>query len=203
VAVVPLAIAPSDGDQEARRRRRRRGGRGRGRTRRDEEAGPTVGSEEVGWEEFDDVSQVDGAREEREYTFEEADATTLAELGLSPEEVAELQSAVTPAEADATAPKPRRRSTRAKAAEAVVEPAADVTAPKPRRRSTRAKAAEAVVESDATVDAPASKPRRRSTRAKAGETVVAEMAASADESGEPQGIWGRFRSARKPRGTTG
>ena len=41
---------------------------------------------EIGWEELDDLSQLDGAHDEsteREYTFEEADADTLAELGLS------------------------------------------------------------------------------------------------------------------------
>ena len=41
-------------------------------------------TEEVGWEEFDDLKQLDGLEAEREYTFEEADAATLAELGIDP-----------------------------------------------------------------------------------------------------------------------
>jgi len=191
------------------------------------------GSEEIGWQEFDDLSQLDGSTEEREYTFEEADAATLAELGLNPEELAALQAS--PEGAAEEGPKPaRRRSTRAKKDEApvddaVADEAAPEEAPKPaRRRSTRAKkdeapAAEAVEVVEPAEDAP--KPaRRRSTRAKADEgsttapdepkparrrssraTKDADASPSAGdegETGEPQGIWGRFRTARKPRGTS-
>ena len=155
----------ADGDEQARRRRRRRGGRGRGRSRREDEEGTeatpaAAGAEEIGWEEFDDLSQLDGADDAREFTFEEADAATLAELGLSPE-----QAEAAPAEEE----KPKRRSTRT-------------------RKATDENAAAAPAEE---------KPRaRRSTRPRASE---GQAPASAD-SAEPQGIWGRFRSARKPRG---
>jgi uncharacterized LabA/DUF88 family protein len=216
-AVVPTVVAPQDGDQEARRRRRRRGGRGRGRARRDENGAPAAesGAEEIGWEEYDDLSQLDGGGEDREYTFEEADATTLAELGLSLDELAELQGAgpaAGVAEEAPTRPKPRRRSTRAKAADTAAgedaATAAAAEAPKPRRRSTRAKAAETAPNEDSTtaaaVEAP--KPRRRPTRPRSAGTAPDDVAAApptTDESGEPQGIWSRFRSARKPRGTAG
>src|SRR6188508_1330866 len=45
--------------EEGKRRRRRRGGRGRGRSRRDETpvTAAATGTEEVGWEEFDDIKQ--------------------------------------------------------------------------------------------------------------------------------------------------
>ena len=228
----PVDVA-ADTDPEARRRRRRRGGRGRGRTRREDEttpAGETAG-EEIGWEEFDDLKQLEGDGEERELTFEEADAATLAELGLSADELAALEA---PATETDESPKPaRRRSTRTKKDES---PAADVAtsdeAPKPaRRRSTRAKAdAPEGAEAAGTEEAP--KPARRgSTRGRKSEPQVAEEATSSEEApkparrrstgtggegkaasasqpsqpaeGEPQGIWGRFRSARKPRGSAG
>jgi uncharacterized LabA/DUF88 family protein len=213
-------------DEASRRRRRRRGGRGRGRSRREEgEALPAAeGSEEIGWEEFDDLSELDGGEtEEREYTFEEADAATLAELGLSPEELAAL--AEEPATSDAPAAeaqadeKPKRRTrtrkadaeavsgdaegekpkrrTRARKTDAGDATSGDVeTEEKPKRRS-RAKTADAdapAAEADA---AAAEKPRRRS-RAKKTDAEPAAPQQSAAE-GEPQGIWGRFRSARAPR----
>ena len=219
--VAAASVEATDADPEARRRRRRRGGRGRGRTRHDEEAAPAVatGSEEIGWEEFDDLSQIDGTpAEDREYTFEDADAATLAELGLSSDDVASLEAAAAPATGDGEGSKPRRRSTRTKQDEAA--PATDAEAPKPRRRSTRAKPEDAAPATDA--EAP--KPRRRSTGAKPDEasppaggeeapkprrrsprspvTGGDATAGLATGDGEPQGIWGRFRSARKPRSTT-
>jgi uncharacterized LabA/DUF88 family protein len=222
-APASAAGAIAETDEQSRPRRRRRGGRGRGRTRRDDEATPAAaGAEEVGWEEFDDLAQLDGAEgEEREYSFEEADAATLAELGLSPEELAAMTATEPAAEAEES-PKPRRRSTRTKKAE---EPAADSgaaeeapkprrrstrttkgedagvaeEAPKPRRRSTRTKKAEEpAAQAGATEEAP--KPRRRSTRTKTADDAPAAPAADGDE---PQGIWGRFRTARKPRSTSG
>jgi uncharacterized LabA/DUF88 family protein len=93
------ATVSADGDG-SRRRRRRRGGRGRGRGRRAD--GETVvageasaatsatGEGDVSWQEFDDLSQLGeltdlgDTGEEREYGFSEADAETLAELGLAP-----------------------------------------------------------------------------------------------------------------------
>jgi uncharacterized LabA/DUF88 family protein len=89
--------------EQPRRRRRRRGGRGRGRGRRSEaplEAAPAAAegesteSAEIAWEEFDDISQL-GLTDlgepggEREYSFEEADPQTLAELGVEPGSMAE------------------------------------------------------------------------------------------------------------------
>ncbi len=107
---VPAAtVVDAESTEEGRRRRRRRGGRGRGRSRREEtttvEAG--AGAEgAVAWEEFDDLSQLDGLEADREYSFEEADAATLAELGIDPEQVAPVE-AETPAESDE---KPKRRT---------------------------------------------------------------------------------------------
>jgi hypothetical protein len=205
-------------EELARRRRRRRGGRGRGRGRREEGAAPVAGEGTeapaegaIGWEEFDDLSQLD-LGEEREYTFEEADAATLAELGLSPDDVS-AEAADAP-DADAASPTEaaparatRARSPRARkpAAEADTAPA-DGEPAKPRRRSPRAPAG-ADAKSGAT-------PRRRGTRAGKADGDDASGAAdkaeapegtsrsSADASGEqtePEGIWGRFRSARRPR----
>jgi uncharacterized LabA/DUF88 family protein len=218
-----VAVEASDADPEARRRRRRRGGRGRGRTRRDDETVPAAatGDEAIGWEEFDDLSQLDGVpAEDREYTFEEADAATLAELGLSAEDLAALETAAAPATDESEAPKPRRRTSRAPKDEAATPRAEDGDAPKPRRRTSRSpKGSEAAPASE---PAEAPKPRRRSTRGQkdegppsaepseapkprrrsprpAGDEV---QASTMSDSGEPQGIWGRFRSARKPRGTT-
>ncbi len=110
----------------SRRRRRRRGGRGRGRSRRVDEpatttATETAGTEEVGWHEFDDVSELTDLGEpgeERTYEFTEADAETLAALGLEADAAASAAApdevpAETPASADAgAASAPKRRSTR-------------------------------------------------------------------------------------------
>ena len=202
--------------EEGKRRRRRRGGRGRGRSRRDETPVTAAGSgtEEVGWEEFDDIKQLDGLEAEREYTFEEADAATLAELGIDPSDVAASEAATdekpkrrtrsTAKAADGDAEKPKSRARRS-----TTKPAADVTAdtapeaevaekPKGRTRTTTKAASDA---------APKSKPRTRSSTAKP-TTNPAESAASSEtsaqpsgEGDEPQGIWGRFRSARGPRPT--
>jgi hypothetical protein len=228
-AAVPAAAVPAAADvaeqanEETRRRRRRRGGRGRGRGRREDEepaaAGAETASGEIGWEEFDDLAQLDGT-EDREYGFAEADAATLAELGLSEEEIAALTAAGEgPDEAPDEAPagdeeKPKRRSTRSrKAAEPTDEAPAEAPAgdeEKPKRRSTRSrKAAEPTDEASA--EGPAGdeeKPKRRSTRSRrAAEPTTNESSALSGDGdapeGEPQGIWGRFRSARKPRGVAG
>ena len=192
---------------EARRRRRRRGGRGRGRGRgRTDE--PTTSAvpapdAEIGWTELDDISQVGQTDDDevREYSFEEADAATLAELGLSSDEVAALAAAepeaptaevakprrsrkpATAAAADepADAPKPRRSRSRSSATTKASSADADsTTAPKP-RRAAKAK--------DETAAATSSKPRTRS-RAK----VAGEEPAPAE--GAEEGIWQRFRGAR-------
>jgi ribonuclease E len=236
-APVPAPAATLAEGEEQPRRRRRRGGRGRGRTRREDEGTPATAGEEIGWEEFDDLSQLDGAAE-REFTFEEADAATLAELGLSPEDLdapatdearaepapeekpkrrrstrstkVDEREAAADAEA-ATEEKPkRRRSTRKTAEEkegdaapeAVAEPAAEE---KPKRRTStrsssgRTKKAAATEAADDPATEP--KPARRRTSRKADETS-AQSAAPSENGEEPQGIWGRFRSARKPRGVS-
>jgi len=221
--------AIADGDEQARRRRRRRGGRGRGRSRREDEAAPegAVAGEagEIGWEEFDDLAQLDGAGDaEREYGFEEADAATLAELGLSPEELEALAAAAPAAESEAEE-KPKRRTrtrkadgeaaeasateqpkrrTRSRTAAADTAGAAGAEEPaaeeKPKRR-TRSRKTE--TSTDATASTESAAPKRR-TRAKkdaaAGDAPEGSETMGAD--GEPQGIWGRFRSARKPRGAS-
>ncbi|MEJ7803659.1 MAG: NYN domain-containing protein [Candidatus Limnocylindria bacterium] len=230
--IANAADVAADSDPEARRRRRRRGGRGRGRTRRDDDTTPTVesGGEGIGWEEFDDLSQLDGSTDERELTFEDADADTLAELGLSAEDLAALQAQS--AEPEET-PKPaRRRSTRARADDGASDGAGE--APKPtRRRSPRTPKDASPAEEGVTTEEEPKPARRRSTPARADDGAAAEPSdapkptrrrsprvpkdeagttagsndgAPADPppaDGEPQGIWGRFRTARKPRGTAG
>jgi uncharacterized LabA/DUF88 family protein len=201
---------------EARRRRRRRGGRGRGRGRgRTDEVTTTAPAEEaaIGWTELDDLSQVGTAEadEVREYSFEEADAATLAELGLTSEDVAALAPAEpdeAPAETTEVKPaadaKPRRgrkpaaaaaasdgakatkptrtRARQPAAAKAPSEPADDAgKTPKPRGRTTRAK-------DEGAPEASAPKPRSRS-RAKA-------VPEAAPAEGAEEGIWQRFRGAR-------
>ncbi len=205
-AAVATEAASAEGGEEARRRRRRRGGRGRGRSRREDEAATpaaSTGGEEIGWQEFDDLAQLDGADAdaEREYTFEEADAATLAELGISPED------AVTPA---ATDEKPKRtRAPRARKADAAPADADADEKPKRRTRSASTDAAEDKPKRrtrSASTDAAAEdKPKRtRAPRAKAADAGASDASAGNGESaegvtGEPEGIWGRFRSARRPR----
>jgi uncharacterized LabA/DUF88 family protein len=207
-------VAEGSGDAatgEARRRRRRRGGRGRGRGRgRAEETTAGVapsGAEngEIGWTELDDVSQVGltDADEGREYTFEEADEATLAELGLLP-------AAGDAAPVAVDAPKPRRgRAPARQPAESQATPVAEASSPAPVARRSRARAgagvAPAASEEASAVEA--SKPRRRP--AKAVEAAPAPTAAKPRTRSRPkadaapdgsadaeEGIWQRFRSGR-------
>jgi uncharacterized LabA/DUF88 family protein len=243
------------------RRRRRRGGRGRGRRGHGEEqevAAIEGAVEEIGWQELDDLSQLGDLDEERDYAFEEADAATLAELGLTAAEVAEPQLAAasteaataageqasteaTPAEtkprarrsrttkkaeaepatsaSDEAQATPRRRTRTGAKAQAEAE-AADTTAdqegeqPKPRaRRSRTAQSQEAAApnaEQPADTGTRATRSRSRkapaanpSARSEASDQSAGSGSDSAsdgqDESGEPQGIWQRFRSARTTR----
>ena len=127
----PEPVVAADGTTaaaigEARRRRRRRGGRGGGRGRaRTDEAGVSTAAPaaegEVGWTELEDISQagLPDADEVREYSFEEADAATLAELGLLPggEGVAAMTAEVAVEAPAAEAPKPRRGRKPAEAAQ--------------------------------------------------------------------------------------
>ncbi|MDQ2941859.1 MAG: NYN domain-containing protein, partial [Chloroflexota bacterium] len=201
------AIAIDDGSAseagEGRRRRRRRGGRGRGRGRGREaaaEEGAAAAPPEVGWQEFDDLSELEGLSEDREYTFEEADPETLAELGLldapasppAPEEAPEPRSqggaAPRPpsgeSETAGAEAKPRRRRAASAKPTTTEEPAEQ---PKPRRRTRAAAGSEQ--------EAPpvATKPRRRTRAAPKSE----QPSPSSDGADEPEGIWQRFRSARE------
>jgi uncharacterized LabA/DUF88 family protein len=219
------ADAAAEAGEEVRRRRRRRGGRGRGRSRREEDTPAPLasGGEEIGWEEFDDLAQLEGGTsEDHEYTFEEADAATLAELGIdsgaTPAGEVEPEETDTPQPAADAAPKRRSRSTRAKAdagtgaapkrtrasrSRATEEGAASTDA-KPTRsragRTTKKAAGDRDGGAADAADAPAT-PKRRTRAKPAADSPAADDEASVD--GEPQGIWGRFRSARKPRGTAG
>ena len=209
--VAAATDASAESAEEGRRRRRRRGGRGRGRSRRDETPVTAPSTDEVGWEEFDDIKQLDGLEAEREYTFEEADAATLAELGIDPSEVASSEPATDEkpkrrtrttakaADGDAEKPKSRaRRSTAKPDADVAAEPQSDAEEKPKRRTRTTTKAA-----SDA---APKSKSRTRSSTTKAATNpatpaTTSDSTAQPAEGDEPQGIWGRFRSARGPRPT--
>jgi uncharacterized LabA/DUF88 family protein len=231
VATEPTAADVEDG---ARRRRRRRGGRGRGRSRRDDTELETLpvasGDEEIGWEELDDLSQVDGIEDpDRELGFEEADAATLAELGIEPPAAATAETEAetkpkrtrsarakseegTAATADAEAEtKPKRtRSARAKSEEGTAATADTEAETKPKRtRSARAKSDQTASVADAEAE---EKPKRtRSTRARKDEPanaatsdgderpVPAAEGGDGGETDQPQGIWGRFRSARGTR----
>jgi uncharacterized LabA/DUF88 family protein len=241
-AEAPVGAPAAGGDEhgdETRRRRRRRGGRGRGRGGRNDAAAEGTleqpeATGEIGWTELDDISQIDemggvgpltdDAGEEREYTFEEADEATLAELGLLGGDVATLAE---PAEATVseTEAKPRRRTRSRKAdAEGSAQDAEAETEAKPARRTRSRKAADAA--SEAAPDAapkrtprsrktttaksgpadergdPKKAPARRTSRARtkkaddmAGGAASGEATAGGE--GDDQGIWQRFRSARK------
>jgi uncharacterized LabA/DUF88 family protein len=222
------AVETTDGG-EVRRRRRRRGGRGRGRGRaRGTETGaaapsetPLEGTGEIGWVELDDLSQLEELGDlgepgqEREYTFEEADEATLAELGLLDE---------APATAPAAAPKPasRRRSRGSTKTDAAAPaeagapaeapaPAGGSTRPAARRRTRASGTAKATEEGAAEKPAATRRPRTRAPKAAAEPAPATEKPAArrsraskpaggeaAEEAGgeDAQGIWQRFRSAR-------
>ena len=224
-AALAVAAPATDGDSEegGRRRRRRRGGRGRSRGRAAEgaEVAAPIPAGEIGWEEFDDLSQLDGLGEEREYTFSEADPETLRELGLLGEATAGLEAApdeapvveqpqaeaVTAEAAAEPKPRTRRRSTRAAATEAVGagETAEAAVEPKPRtrRRSTRAAPTEGAQaegaqgkEAEASEGTAAeSKPRRRRT------TRASASAEEASATEEPEAAAGEEPKPRRRRAT--
>jgi uncharacterized LabA/DUF88 family protein len=218
-AAPPAVGAPEGGDAvstELHRRRRRRGGRGRGRSRSRVEGVATSdtaaplegeGARPIGWVELDDISQIGEAElsdEPREYTFEEADPTTLAELGLLPTAEEAPAVAETPA-VEAGPGKPRRGRTRSKAAAAEAgaatprprnrrpsastpdEGAAAPTVEKPRARRTAKPATASVADEKKTAT-----PRRRARARTSAEPPPRE----APVEGEPEGIWQRFRSGR-------
>jgi uncharacterized LabA/DUF88 family protein len=177
-------VATLEEGRDGGRRRRRRGGRGRGRGRHEETVTEPAGGEveepaEITWQELDDLSQLEGADEElvspdeREITFGEADAATLAELGISqPATGAEAETAV----ADEPA-KPARRRRSAKVEAAVEAPAAEGSAepaekPARRRRSTKDGSASDEAAAKVTSSSESGSRRRRTTKA-TGEAVEA------------------------------
>jgi uncharacterized LabA/DUF88 family protein len=188
------AEAATDGE-DGRRRRRRRGGRGRGRGRHPEVAAETPEpTGEIGWVELDDISQVDeldntpltdDLGQEREYTFEDADEATLAELGL-------LDGGIpTEAEDQPAEAKPARRGRSRKAADADAK-AADAEAPAAPKSRARKAAAPATEETPA--GETAAKPARRTRAAKstASATTRKPKATKAAETAEDE-------AAAKPR----
>ncbi|HYN50082.1 MAG TPA: NYN domain-containing protein [Thermoleophilaceae bacterium] len=209
--------AADDTLSESARRRRRRGGRGRGRRGRrgdlpdasSASAAADAEPAEIGWQEVDSIEELEGlgAGEglgaEREFEFEEADAATLAELGLSSQPAGVSGTDGTdvptqPAEAEATTspavtrkPRTRKPSTRA-AAKPAAEPMAKAAA-KPRARSTSKAVSQEPggTRGRASASSAAAKPRAsRTTRSKA-----------SPEPTEPsdEGIWKRFTSGRTTR----
>jgi uncharacterized LabA/DUF88 family protein len=155
-AVAAEDAATTNGDGEPRKRRRRRGGRGRGRGRGrgerdvDEAAnGESARDGDIGWVEVDDMSQlaelegIGDLEEDREYSFEEADAATLAELGLTPDDAA-VTKAEEPEQAEKAPARRRSTTTRTSRSKKAVTDAAVTKAEEPeqaekkpaRRRST-------------------------------------------------------------------
>ena len=178
----PVEAPPTEADRAAdedptKRRRRRRGGRGRGRRREEGASAEEVVLEtgdpdaEIGWEELDDISQIDGVAAapplgdpDAEIGFEEIDPTVLAELGI------EAPVAPAPAEAE-EAEKPKR--------------------------ATRSRTRKADTDQGAAGADEAEKPKR-TTRSRTRKADTAETATDAASGGtEPQGIWQRFRSGRQ------
>ena len=199
-----VAERPATAD-DGRRRRRRRGGRGRGRGRA-AEAAAVPGTSEVAWEELDDLSELDGLGEEREYTFAEADAETLRELGLldagsvaaAVEEAASAGVGPDAPSPQAERPRARRRraTTTAASESAAAEPAVDeAEAAKPRRtRRTRTATKDAASAAgrpasrratratpDAEAEEPRATPRRRTRRSSASAEPGDEPNSSGDE----------------------
>ena len=218
--------AGDDTLSESARRRRRRGGRGRGRRGRrgdlpdasSASAAADAEPAEIGWQEVDSIEDLEGlgAGEgfgaERGFEFEEADAATLAELGLSSQPAGASATDGTdkpdltsqPDEAEESAgpavtrkPRTRKPSTRSpakSAAKPAAEPAAKADA-KPRARSTgKAASKEAGAPTRASASTAAAKPRAaRNTRSKA---------SPAPSEGSDEGIWKRFTSGRSTRSRT-
>jgi uncharacterized LabA/DUF88 family protein len=207
----PAGHANGEATADEARRRRRRGGRGRGRRGRRGDGVETpelaVGAEpgEIQWDEVDSLDELDGTpgpEMEREVSFEEADAATLAELGLSPEAGASVAADQPAGEEPAAKPKRASRAKSTKAdgsAKATTRSSTSKAAAKPAAKSRTRSSAKAT-SADTPADAPA-KPasRSRSTRAKSAATATPAPADGAE--GADQGIWQRFTSGRtrKPR----
>ncbi len=211
------------------RRRRRRGGRGRGRRGHAEgevaATAPETESDGVAWEEFDDLSQLGDLEEDRAYTFEEADADTLAELGLldEPPTATAADAATSPQdekparrprarkpksddgqEAPVASGEPEKPARRTRARKATTdEPdgsaASTEEKPAPRSRARKAATEEAggTTKSNQSSQENEAKPKRARARKPKADEAATPSSGDAQPDGEPQGIWGRFRSARK------
>jgi hypothetical protein len=177
---------------------------------------------EIQWEEVDSLDELEGeglgAPSETEIGFEEADAATLAELGLTEPPVAVTQGeGDEPAPAAAPAAKRRSRAAAGKTAEAASrakpttarKPASKTSAKSPTKASTtsRAKGTKATKATKADAEptgatggtAEPAKPRRsRSTKA-AAKTDAPEAGAQSGSEPAEQGIWQRFTSGRGSR----
>jgi len=207
--------AADDTLSESARRRRRRGGRGRGRRGRrgdlpdasSASAAADAEPPEIGWQEVDSIEELEGlgAGEgpgaEREFEFEEADAATLAELGLSSQSAGGSGTDGTdvpaqPSEAEATTgsavtrkPRTRKPSTRA-ATKPAAEPVAK-TAAKPRARST----SKAVTQEPAGTRRKASASTAAPAKPRAARTTRSKASPAPTEASD-EGIWKRFTSGR-------
>jgi len=207
IATADEGAAAADGD--TRKRRRRRGGRGRGRRGRGQGEAPSADEAaqpgEIGWVELDDLSQLaelegvdlgaDDAGAERQYTFEEADAATLAELGISGEAPADEAAGGDSAEAPAPEKKPRRRTARkaagpAKGDAATESAEAPASEKRPRRRAARKAGADDAPAAEASAEAGAADEKpKRATRSRSSSTASRSRKASAtslDDTEEPK-----------------
>jgi hypothetical protein len=160
----------------------------------------TTGTEpaDIGWEELDSLEELDGvatgAPVDTDLSFEEADAATLAELGMTE---ASTPAAEESAAADAK-PKAKARSrstaksTTTKSTTGRAKTTRTTTAKTTTKASSRSRGTKAEGEAAAK---PAS--RSRSTKAKAAAGPTPEGGDAAD-----QGIWQRFTSGRGRKRTT-
>jgi uncharacterized LabA/DUF88 family protein len=230
-AATPAPAAATRSDEDAGsadgRRRRRRGGRGRGRRGR---RGPAETAEveggtqptEIQWEEVDSLAELDadeglGAPSDGAIGFEEADAATLAELGLTDQPTAATVGAEgEPPSAEApVAPKRRSRAATTKATTAASggrKAAAKTTATKAGAKAATRSTSKPRAGSAADPETPAGPteaPRARRPRAaKPGSkpgtkpgtktpTGSSEPVSGSDSA--DQGIWQRFTSGRGSR----
>ena len=223
----PAAEEHENGDGEgSRRRRRRRGGRGRGRGRRGGEQGVEQAAEEavtpegdegtpIGWQEFDDISELTDLGdlgEERGYSFQEADAETLAALGLpaaqgpddataesEPARPARRSRSRKPAESREAAPaeEPAEAAGEGAATAAEAEPAR----PARRGRSRRATADAAEGKEPETETAPARPARRSRSRKTSDAGAPAETGATGATETEPAKPARRSRSRKAADGS--
>lgn len=209
--------------ETSRRRRRRRGGRGRGRGRRTESQEEAVAAGEqaegeIGWQEFDDLSQL-GLTDlgepggEREFTFEEADPQTLVELGIESEaevERGEPELEVTEEEPQAAAPRSsgsRRRRRPASGEDSGSADAGSAAATRPRatagsRSGTRTSGrARKTTESASTEESTGAPSRSRRSGSRTSPKASAEGDAS--ETAKPAARGSRASSGRTTRGSGG